>query len=84
MKTVVQDLLKNYLNVEEQFQHGQYDKCVALLRDQNKDSMDEVRASIFSHLQVRLIVVRILIVPGYHPRCLDIIRSAWILSLALN
>ena len=54
MKAVVQDLLKNYLTVEQQFQHGQYDKCIALLRDQNKDSMEEVRASIFSHLQVRM------------------------------
>ena len=55
MKAVVQDLLKNYLTVEQQFQHGQYDKCIALLRDQNKDSMEEVRASIFSHLQVRVL-----------------------------
>ena len=31
---------------------GQYDKCVAMLRESNKDSMEAVRAAIFSHHHV--------------------------------
>ncbi|XP_078582269.1 acetyl-CoA carboxylase-like [Branchiostoma floridae x Branchiostoma japonicum] len=51
-KTVIQDLLKMYLKTESQFQHGSYDKCVALLREKNKDNMEEVLANIFTHSQV--------------------------------
>ena len=52
MKTSVQELLKSYLAVESQFQHGHYDKCVSMLRDQHKDDMASVAATIFSHNQV--------------------------------
>ena len=31
---------------------GQYDKCLAVLRDSNRENMEAVRASIFSHHQV--------------------------------
>ncbi|XP_078663986.1 acetyl-CoA carboxylase-like isoform X7 [Branchiostoma floridae x Branchiostoma belcheri] len=51
-KTVVQDILRMYLRTEAQFQHGSYDKCVALLREKNKDNMEEVLASILTHSQV--------------------------------
>jgi len=63
MKAAVQELLKNYLAVETQFQHGHYDKCVSMLRDQNKDDMAAVCAIIFSHNQVakKNILVTILI-----------------------
>lgn len=51
MKAVVQELLKQYLSVESQFQDGHYDKCVSILREKNKDNMTAVVATIFSHLQ---------------------------------
>ncbi|XP_060534242.1 acetyl-CoA carboxylase isoform X2 [Cylas formicarius] len=52
MKAAVQDLLKQYYDVESQFQHGSYDKCVSLLRDKHKDDIKLVSAVIFSHSQV--------------------------------
>ncbi|NXI98643.1 ACACB carboxylase, partial [Psophia crepitans] len=52
MKTVVLDLLRRYLQVETQFQHAHYDKCVISLREQCKPDMTPVLESIFSHAQV--------------------------------
>lgn len=52
MKAAVHELLKQYYTVECQFQHGHYDKCVATIRDQNKDNMLYVVSTIFSHNQV--------------------------------
>uniref|UniRef100_A0A8C0UZH7 acetyl-CoA carboxylase n=1 Tax=Cyanistes caeruleus TaxID=156563 RepID=A0A8C0UZH7_CYACU len=54
MKAVVLDLLRRYLQVETQFQHGEahYDKCVISLREQCKPNMTPVLESIFSHAQV--------------------------------
>ncbi|CAG9767703.1 unnamed protein product [Ceutorhynchus assimilis] len=52
MKVAVQDLLKQYYDVESQFLHGSYDKCVSLLREKHKDDMKLVSATIFSHAQV--------------------------------
>ncbi|KAJ7416156.1 Acetyl-CoA carboxylase [Willisornis vidua] len=52
MKTVVLDLLRRYLQVESQFQHAHYDKCVISLREQCKPNMTPVLESIFSHAQV--------------------------------
>jgi hypothetical protein len=52
MKNVVQELLKQYLKVEMQFQQGSYDKCCGALKDKNKDDMLAVTAAIFSHRQV--------------------------------
>uniref|UniRef100_T1JBH2 Uncharacterized protein n=1 Tax=Strigamia maritima TaxID=126957 RepID=T1JBH2_STRMM len=52
MKAVVQELLRQYLNVEIRFQQGHYDKCVSLLRETYKDDMATVVANIFSHSQV--------------------------------
>ncbi|XP_045467140.1 acetyl-CoA carboxylase isoform X2 [Harmonia axyridis] len=52
MKAAVQHLLKQYYEVESQFQQGSYDKCVAQLRDKYKDDMSQVSATIFSHSQV--------------------------------
>uniref|UniRef100_A0A8B9ULN2 acetyl-CoA carboxylase n=1 Tax=Anas zonorhyncha TaxID=75864 RepID=A0A8B9ULN2_9AVES len=52
MKAVVLDLLRRYLQVEMQFQHAHYDKCVISLREQYKPDMTPVLESIFSHAQV--------------------------------
>uniref|UniRef100_A0A8C0FSV8 acetyl-CoA carboxylase n=1 Tax=Bubo bubo TaxID=30461 RepID=A0A8C0FSV8_BUBBB len=56
MKAVVMDLLRQYLKVETQFQHGEcrshYDKCVFTLREENKSDMNAVLNYIFSHAQV--------------------------------
>ncbi|KAK9874333.1 hypothetical protein WA026_002683 [Henosepilachna vigintioctopunctata] len=52
MKAAVQQLIKQYHEVESQFQQGSYDKCVAQLREKFKDNMSEVSATIFSHSQV--------------------------------
>ncbi|TNM85093.1 hypothetical protein fugu_009271 [Takifugu bimaculatus] len=52
MKAVVMDLLRQYLKVEIQFQHGHYDKCVFTLREENKGDMANVLNYIFSHAQV--------------------------------
>lgn len=52
MKAAVHELLRQYYSVESQFQHGHYDKCVAHIRDANKDNMKTVVNTIFSHSQV--------------------------------
>ncbi|KAG8451331.1 hypothetical protein GDO86_003516 [Hymenochirus boettgeri] len=52
MKAVVMDLLRQYLKVETQFQHGHYDKCVFALREENKSDLTLVLNYIFSHAQV--------------------------------
>lgn len=52
-RSCVQDLLKQYLNIEQYFQEGQYDKCVATLREKYKDEgMNKVVDCIFSHISV--------------------------------
>ncbi|XP_065368602.1 acetyl-CoA carboxylase isoform X2 [Calliphora vicina] len=52
MKAAVHELLRQYYDVECQFQHGHYDKCVGLVRERNKDDMQTVVNTIFSHSQV--------------------------------
>ncbi|KAJ8286073.1 hypothetical protein GJAV_G00034250 [Gymnothorax javanicus] len=52
MKSVVLDLLKRYLEVEQQFQQAHYDKCVINLREKYKPDMTPVLEYIFSHAQV--------------------------------
>ncbi|KAL9876922.1 acetyl-CoA carboxylase isoform 1-T1 [Glossina fuscipes fuscipes] len=52
MKAAVHELLRQYYDVESQFQHGHYDKCVGLIRERNKDDMQTVVNTIFSHSQV--------------------------------
>ncbi|XP_075070318.1 acetyl-CoA carboxylase 2 isoform X2 [Mixophyes fleayi] len=52
MKSAVLDLLRRYLQVETQFQHSHYDKCVINLREQYKPDMTPVLECIFSHAQV--------------------------------
>ncbi|PIO38041.1 hypothetical protein AB205_0134810 [Aquarana catesbeiana] len=64
MKSVVLDLLRRYLQVETQFQHSHYDKCVINLREKYKPDMTPVLECIFSHAQVakKNILVTMLIV----------------------
>ncbi|KAK2717768.1 hypothetical protein QYM36_006530, partial [Artemia franciscana] len=52
LKSVVSELLRQYLNVESQFQTGHYDKCVSTLREKYKDNIVNVVGTIFSHSQV--------------------------------
>ncbi len=49
MKSVIQDLLKQYLEVEKKFQLGNFDRCINSLREENKDNMQKVLSVIFSH-----------------------------------
>lgn len=53
MRSCVQDLVRNYIEVEQHFQLGHYDKCVSSLREKYKDDgMGTVVNKIFSHLAV--------------------------------
>ena len=53
MRSCVQELLKHYIDVEQHFQAGHYDKCVSTLREKFKDDgMEGVVQRIFSRLQV--------------------------------
>ncbi|CAF0748849.1 unnamed protein product [Brachionus calyciflorus] len=49
MKSVIQNLIKQYIAVEGQFQHSNYDKCINNLRELHKDNMEAVLNVIFSH-----------------------------------
>lgn len=49
MKSVIQDLLKQYVAVESLFQHASYDKCINNLRELHKENMQEVLNVVFSH-----------------------------------
>ena len=49
MKSVIQNLLKQYLADESHFQQGSYDKCINNLREIHKDNMQKVLQVIFSH-----------------------------------
>ncbi|XP_063979421.1 acetyl-CoA carboxylase isoform X2 [Diachasmimorpha longicaudata] len=52
MKTAVHELLRQYYNVESQFQQGHYDKCVSALIQKHKDDLPMVTNTIFSHNHV--------------------------------
>jgi acetyl-CoA carboxylase/biotin carboxylase 1 len=49
MKSVIQNLLRQYLAVENLFQHSNFDKSINNLREIHKDNMQEVLNVIFSH-----------------------------------
>ncbi|RMZ92777.1 acetyl- carboxylase 1 isoform X1, partial [Brachionus plicatilis] len=49
MKMVIQNLIKEYIAVEAQFQHSNNDKCINNLRELHKDNMEAVLNVIFSH-----------------------------------
>ncbi|KAF7492692.1 hypothetical protein SSS_08750 [Sarcoptes scabiei] len=53
MRSCVQDLIRNYIEVEQHFQLGHYDKCVTAMREKYKDDgMQKVVQIIFSHLSI--------------------------------
>jgi acetyl-CoA carboxylase / biotin carboxylase 1 len=49
MKSVITELIRNYLTIEAVFQFGQYDKCLTQLRDKHKMDMHKVVETVFSH-----------------------------------
>ena len=49
MKSVITDLIRNYLGIETLFQNGQYDKCLTQLRDKHKIELHKVVETVFSH-----------------------------------
>ena len=64
---MVQDILKQYLRVENQFQHASYDKCVAQMREANSNKMADVTADIFSNAQVKqknILVIELIVSLG--------------------
>ncbi|KAI1309415.1 Acetyl-CoA carboxylase [Halotydeus destructor] len=80
MRSCVQDLLKHYIDVEQHFQAGHYDKCVSTLREKFKDDgMDTVVCKIFSHLHVarknQLIIKLVDHLCGHEPGITDELSS---------
>ena len=67
----MQELLREYVRVEKQFQLDSYDKCVTRMRDAGGANMAEVTADIFSnsHVQEKNVVVIELIVSVYSTSC---------------
>ena len=55
MKTVITDLIRNYLNMETLFQYGQYDKCLTQLRDKHKIEMHKVVRKSFSLMRITIL-----------------------------
>lgn len=85
----VQDLLRQYLNVEQYFQEGQYDKCVSILREKFKDEgMNKVVDYIFSHISVmkknRLVIKLIDHLCGHEPGLTDELSTILNALTALN
>ena len=63
MKLIVRELLTKYLEVEQLFQNGHFDKCVETIRRDVKD-IDTVVALIFSHAHVQRknqLVIRLIV-----------------------
>lgn len=87
-RSCVQDLLRQYLNVEQNFQEGQYDKCVSLLREKFKDEMNKVVEYIFSHISVmkknQLVIKLIDHLCGFEPGLTDELSSILNSLTALN
>ncbi|XP_045594879.2 acetyl-CoA carboxylase isoform X3 [Procambarus clarkii] len=75
MTQVVQELLKHYLQVETQFQHGSYDKCVHALREKYKEDVTSVLATLVSHSQVakknKMVILLIEHLCGHEPGLTD-------------
>lgn len=87
-RSCVQDLLRQYLNVEQYFQEGQYDKCVSTLRDKFKDEVNKVVEYIFSHLSVmkknQLVIKLIDHLCGHEPGLTDELSTILNALTALN
>ncbi len=80
MKSVIQSLLKKYLEVELKFQLGSYDKCINNLREENKDNMQKVLDVIFSHANYfnknRLVIMLIDLLFSKDPTLTDELTSS--------
>lgn len=87
-RSCVQDLLRQYLNVEQYFQEGQYDKCVSTLREKFKDEVNKVVEYIFSHLSVmkknQLVIKLIDHLCGHEPGLTDELSNILNALTALN
>lgn len=87
-RSCVQDLLRQYLNVEQYFQEGQYDKCVSTLREKFKDDQQQVVNYIFSHLSVmkknQLVIKLIDHLCGHEPGLTDELSNILNALTALN
>ncbi|XP_054153729.1 acetyl-CoA carboxylase-like isoform X3 [Oppia nitens] len=80
MRSCVQELLRNYIEVEHHFQLGHYDKCVSQLREKYKDEgMATVVQKIFSHLSVNkknLLIIKLIDhLCGHEPGITDELSS---------
>ncbi|XP_042208168.1 acetyl-CoA carboxylase-like [Homarus americanus] len=79
MTQVVQELLKHYLQVETQFQHGSYDKCVHALREKYKEDVTSVLSTLISHSQVakknQMVILLIEHLCGHEPGLTDDLSS---------
>ncbi|XP_076067982.1 acetyl-CoA carboxylase isoform X2 [Oratosquilla oratoria] len=79
MTQVIQELLKHYLSVETQFQHGSYDKCVHAVREKHKDDMSIVLSTLFSHSQLpnknQMVICLIEHLCGHEPGLTDDLSS---------
>lgn len=93
MRSCVQDLVRQYIEVEQHFQLGHYDKCVSQLRERYKDDgMAQVVQKIFSHLSVhkknQLIIKLIDHLCGHEPGITDelsaILNALTVLNKAEN
>ncbi len=80
MKSVIQNLLKDYLAVESLFQNANYDKCISNLRELHKDNMQEVLNVIFSHANFanknQLVIMLINLLFSKDPTLTDELRSS--------
>ena len=80
MKSVIQNLLKDYLAVESLFQNPNYDKCISNLRELHKDNMQEVLNVIFSHANFsnknQLVIMLINLLFSKDPTLTDELRSS--------
>ncbi|MPC07509.1 Acetyl-CoA carboxylase [Portunus trituberculatus] len=79
MTQVVLELLKHYLQVETQFQHGSYDKCVHALRERYKEDITNILGTLLSHAQVakknQMVILLIEHLCGHEPGLTDDLSS---------
>ena len=60
----MQELLREYVRVEKQFQLDSYDKCVSRMRDAPEAKMADVTADIFSNshvLEKNILVIELIV-----------------------
>lgn len=70
MKLMVEQLMEAYMQVEQEFQHGQHDKCVGRLFTtmKSKDDYDSMVQIIFSHSKLEFknkLIVKLIVSFGF-------------------